>query len=45
MRIDKKSRGSHLRFVVLDDVAQPAILTDPPESLLRAAYDHLAGAR
>jgi 3-dehydroquinate synthase len=45
MRVDKKARGSHLRFVVLDDLARPAILTDPPDELLRAAYDHLAGER
>jgi len=45
MRVDKKARGSHLRFVVLDGIARPAILTDPDEDLLRAAYDHLAGAR
>jgi 3-dehydroquinate synthase len=45
MRVDKKSRGSRLRFVVIDDVARPGILADPPEQQLRAAYDHLAGAR
>lgn len=45
MRVDKKSRGSQLRFVVLDGLARPAILTDPADELLRAAYDHLAGAR
>ena len=45
MRVDKKSRGSHLRFVVLDGLAQPSILTDPSEEHLRAAYEHLAGAR
>jgi len=43
MRVDKKARGSHLRFVVLDGIGRPAILTDPPDELLRAAYDHLAG--
>ena len=43
MRVDKKSRGDRLRFVVLDGVAKPAILEDPDESLLRAAYDHLSG--
>jgi 3-dehydroquinate synthase len=43
MRVDKKARGSHLRFVVLDGVGRPAILTDPPEEHLRAAYEHLAG--
>jgi 3-dehydroquinate synthase len=45
MRVDKKARGSQLRFVVLDDVGRPGILADPPEEQLRAAYDHLAGAR
>jgi 3-dehydroquinate synthase len=45
MRVDKKSRGSHLRFVVLEGIGRPAILADPSEELLRAAYDHLAGAR
>ncbi|MFL6106806.1 MAG: 3-dehydroquinate synthase [Marmoricola sp.] len=45
MRVDKKSRGSHLRFVVLDDLARPSILTDPSEEHLRAAYEHLVGAR
>jgi len=43
MRVDKKSRGSQLRFVVLDGLGRTAILADPAEDLLRAAYDHLAG--
>ena len=43
MRVDKKSRGSQLRFVVLDGLARPAILADPDERALRAAYDHLGG--
>jgi 3-dehydroquinate synthase len=43
MRVDKKSRGSQLRFVVLDGLAKPVILADPDEQLLRAAYDHLGG--
>jgi 3-dehydroquinate synthase len=42
MRVDKKSRGSQLRFVVLDGLAQPVVLAGPDESHLRAAYDHLA---
>jgi 3-dehydroquinate synthase len=45
MRVDKKARGSQLRFVVLDGVGRPAILADPPEEHLRAAYEHLAGRR
>lgn len=43
MRVDKKSRGSQLRFVVLDGLAQPRILADPSDEHLRAAYEHLAG--
>ncbi|MCZ4500785.1 MAG: aroB [Marmoricola sp.] len=44
MRVDKKSRGSQLRFVVLDGLADPVVLAGPDESLLRAAYEHLASA-
>jgi 3-dehydroquinate synthase len=42
MRIDKKARGARLRFVVLDGLAEPGRLEDPPEDLLRAAYDRVA---
>jgi 3-dehydroquinate synthase len=42
MRVDKKSRGATLRFVVLDALATPGILTDPAEDLLRSAYDSVA---
>jgi 3-dehydroquinate synthase len=38
MAVDKKARGARLRFVVLDGLAQPAILTDPPEELLERAF-------
>jgi 3-dehydroquinate synthase len=38
MRRDKKTRGSTLRFVVLDGLARPGRLEGPEESLLRAAY-------
>jgi 3-dehydroquinate synthase len=38
MSVDKKSRGARLRLVVLDDVARPAILDNPPEELLERAY-------
>jgi 3-dehydroquinate synthase len=44
---DKKSRGSTLRFVVLDGLARPDRLVGPADDLLRAAYDlvsHHAGA-
>src|SRR3954453_670925 len=43
MRVDKKARGSRLRFVVLDALAKPAILEAPPEDLLRSAYDEVCG--
>ncbi|MFM6851102.1 MAG: 3-dehydroquinate synthase [Terrabacter sp.] len=38
MRRDKKSRGSTLRFVVLDGLAEPARLVGPDDVLLQAAY-------
>ncbi|GAA4690810.1 3-dehydroquinate synthase [Nocardioides nanhaiensis] len=41
MRVDKKARGSQLRFVVLDDVARPRVLAGPSEEDLRAAYEAL----
>jgi 3-dehydroquinate synthase len=44
MKVDKKSRGSTLRFVVLDGLARPAVLSAPAESDLRAAYDVMTGA-
>jgi 3-dehydroquinate synthase len=43
MAVDKKSRGSSLRFVVLADLARPQILVDPAEEQLRAAYDEMIG--
>jgi 3-dehydroquinate synthase len=43
MRVDKKTRGSLLRFVVLDGLAEPVVLSGPDEADLRAAYDHLSG--
>lgn len=39
MRRDKKSRGSLLRFVVLDGIGRPGRLEGPSEQLLREAYD------
>ena len=38
MRIDKKSRGDLLRFVVLDGLAAPAVLEGPEPALLEAAF-------
>jgi 3-dehydroquinate synthase len=42
MRVDKKARGSRLRFVVLDGLARPAILDGPAEELLAEAYAEVA---
>jgi 3-dehydroquinate synthase len=38
MRIDKKSRGDLLRFVILDGIGRPGLLEGPDEALLEAAY-------
>ncbi|MBA2953036.1 3-dehydroquinate synthase [Nocardioides sp. MAH-18] len=43
MRIDKKARGNLLRFVVLHDLATPAVLAGPDEGVLRAAYAAIGG--
>jgi 3-dehydroquinate synthase len=38
MRVDKKARGATLRFVVLDGLGKPRILTDPDQAWLDAAW-------
>ncbi|MDP9240551.1 MAG: 3-dehydroquinate synthase [Actinomycetota bacterium] len=43
MRVDKKSRGDRLRFVVLDGLARPGVLHDPDPDLLAVAYAAIAG--
>jgi shikimate kinase / 3-dehydroquinate synthase len=43
MRVDKKARGSTLRFVVLDGLARPGILADPEPALLDAAFEEVSG--
>ena len=42
MRVDKKSRGAMLRFVVLDGLATPGRLEGPAPEELAAAYAALA---
>jgi len=44
MRIDKKSRGAKLRFIVLEQVGKPTILESPDSALLIAAYAKLGQA-
>jgi 3-dehydroquinate synthase len=43
MAVDKKTRGARLRLVVLDGLARPGILADPPEELLQQAYAEVCG--
>ncbi|WP_018333669.1 3-dehydroquinate synthase [Actinomycetospora chiangmaiensis] len=43
MKVDKKSRGATLRFVVLDGLARPGRLEGPSPDELAAAYGALAG--
>ena len=38
MSVDKKTRAAKLRLVVLDGLARPGIMADPPEELLELAY-------
>jgi 3-dehydroquinate synthase len=38
MRVDKKARGATLRFVVLNGLGKPTILTDPDQAWLDAAW-------
>ena len=42
MAVDKKTRGSTLRFVILTALGKGAILAGPPEPLLRQAYAAVA---
>ena len=42
MALDKKTRGSTLRFVILDRLASASILSGPEPELLRAAYEAVA---
>lgn len=39
MRLDKKTRGDQLRFVVLEELARPVILAGPSEDLLRECWE------
>ena len=42
MRSDKKARGASLRFVVLDGIGNPRIMTDPDQPWLDAAWAAVA---
>jgi 3-dehydroquinate synthase len=43
MRVDKKARGATLRFVVLEGLGNPTILTDPDPAWLDAAWAAVSG--
>ncbi|GAB3114596.1 3-dehydroquinate synthase [Streptomyces calidiresistens] len=42
MRVDKKSRGDRLRFIVLEGLARPTVLEAPDPALLLAAHAEIA---
>lgn len=42
MKIDKKSRGDLLRFIVLDGLAKPTVLEGPDPAVLFAAFGEVA---
>lgn len=42
MKLDKKSRGNSLRFVVISEIGKTQRLENPNESALLAAYERLA---
>ncbi|WP_028810475.1 3-dehydroquinate synthase [Streptomyces flavidovirens] len=44
MKVDKKSRGDLLRFIVLDALAEPAVLEGPDPAVLLAAYAEVCTA-
>jgi 3-dehydroquinate synthase len=43
MKVDKKSRGDRLRFIVLDGLAKPTVLEGPDPTVLVAAYAEVSG--
>ncbi|MCS0639716.1 3-dehydroquinate synthase [Streptomyces sp. LP05-1] len=43
MKVDKKSRGDLLRFIVLDGLGRPAVLEGPDPAVLIAAYGEVSG--
>jgi 3-dehydroquinate synthase len=42
MRVDKKARGATLRFIVLDGIGSPGLLSGPDEDLIRAALKEVS---
>ena len=44
MNLDKKTRASTLRFVILEQLARAAILESPDENLLRETFEALGSS-
>lgn len=42
MKVDKKSRGDLLRFIVLDGIGKPSVLEGPDPAVLLAAYGEVS---
>ncbi|MFG7942701.1 MULTISPECIES: 3-dehydroquinate synthase [Streptomyces] len=42
MKVDKKSRGDRLRFIVLEGLAKPTVLESPDPAMLLAAHAEIA---
>lgn len=42
MKVDKKSRGNLLRFIVLDGLGKPSVLEGPDPAVLLAAYGEVS---
>ncbi|MEU6436199.1 3-dehydroquinate synthase [Streptomyces albidoflavus] len=42
MKVDKKSRGDTLRFIVLDGLARPTVLEGPDPAVMLGAYGEVA---
>lgn len=42
MKVDKKTRGDRLRFIVLDGLARPVVLEGPDPAMLLAAHAEIA---
>ena len=42
MAVDKKARGSVLRFIVLQGIGNPVALDGPETALLEAAYEAIS---
>ncbi|WP_367131854.1 MULTISPECIES: 3-dehydroquinate synthase [Streptomyces] len=42
MKVDKKTRGDRLRFIVLDGLAKPTVLEGPDPAMLLAAHAEIA---